>query len=43
MPIFGKHFEEISPLLTNRQAKVEKERPERLPFEKFAYINRYEA
>ncbi|MGB9824961.1 MAG: nitroreductase family protein [Candidatus Hydrothermia bacterium] len=39
--IVGKHSEEISPLLSEKQVKAEKERPERLPFEKFCFIDRY--
>jgi nitroreductase len=35
----GKHSETIGPLLTEKQAESEKERPERLPLEKFAFIN----
>jgi nitroreductase len=37
----GKHADEVSPVLSEDQAKAEKERPERLPFEKFAFLNRY--
>lgn len=37
----GKHADEVSPVLSKDQAKAEKERPERLPFEKFAFLNRY--
>jgi nitroreductase len=39
----GKHADEVSPVLSEEQAKAEKERPERLPFEKFAFLNRYPA
>ncbi len=39
--IVGKHSEEIKPLLTEKQAEAEAERPERLPLEKFAYYNKY--
>jgi nitroreductase len=37
----GKHSEEINPLLTEKQKGIEKIRPERLPLEKFVYMNRY--
>jgi nitroreductase len=37
--IVGKHSETIGPLLTEKQAETEKERPERLPLEEFAYVN----
>jgi nitroreductase len=39
----GKHADEVSPVLSEEQAKAEKERPARLPFEKFAFLNRYAA
>ncbi|MEO0239081.1 MAG: nitroreductase family protein [candidate division WOR-3 bacterium] len=39
--IVGKKSEEISPLLSEKQILGEKQRPERLPFEKIAFINRY--
>lgn len=35
----GKHSNKIHPYLTEKQA--EGERPERLPFERYAYINHY--
>jgi len=35
----GKHSESIGPLLSEKQAESEKERPERLPLEEFAYLN----
>jgi len=38
----GKHSEEIKPILTDKQKGVEKARPERLPFEKFVYMNKYQ-
>lgn len=41
--IVGKHSEEISPVLSEKQVEGEKERPERLPFEKFAHFNRFES
>lgn len=37
----GKHAEEIHAQLSDEQAAVESERPERLGFEKYAFINRY--
>ncbi len=37
--IVGKHSETISPLLTEKQVEAEKKRPERLPLEKFVYVN----
>jgi nitroreductase len=37
----GKHSETIHDNLTDSQKEREKNRPERLPFEKFAYIDRY--
>ncbi|MGD2200785.1 MAG: nitroreductase family protein [Candidatus Bathyarchaeota archaeon] len=39
----GKHSETIHPFLTEKQAEIEKERPERLPLEKFAFLNRYKS
>ncbi|MGD8979229.1 MAG: nitroreductase family protein [candidate division WOR-3 bacterium] len=39
--IVGKHSEEISPVLSEKQITAEKERPPRLPFSEFAYRNRY--
>ncbi len=39
----GKHADEVSPVLSEDQAIAEKERPARLPFEKFAFLNRYPA
>jgi nitroreductase len=40
--IVGKHSEKINPVLSEKQVAWEKERPERLPFEKFAYLNSFE-
>jgi nitroreductase len=37
----GKHSKEIHSVLSEKQVGWEKARPERLPFEKFAYINSY--
>lgn len=39
--IVGKKKEAIDPTLTEKQAAQEKQRPDRIPFEKFVYINRY--
>jgi len=39
--IVGKHSEEISSILSEKQAELEKERPARLNFDKFAFINRF--
>ncbi len=39
--IVGKHSEEISPILSEKQVEWEKERPERLPLEKVAFFNRF--
>ena len=38
----GKHADSLHDTLTEQQKAVEGERPERLPFEKFAYVDRYE-
>jgi len=39
----GRHADAVSPVLSEEQAKGEKTRPERLPFEKIAFLNRYPA
>jgi nitroreductase len=39
--IVGKHAETISAILSDKQIDAEKKRPERLPLEKFIYINSY--
>jgi nitroreductase len=39
---FGRKREGMRPELSEKQIGWEKERPERLPFEKFAYLNRYQ-
>jgi len=39
--IVGKHSKKISSVLSDKQVEWEKNRPERLPLEKFAYMNRY--
>jgi hypothetical protein len=38
----GKHAETLHDKLTDQQKEVERARPERLPFEKYAYIDRYQ-
>ncbi len=40
--ILGRKSESISPLLSEKQIAWEKERPERLPLEKFVFIDRFE-
>ncbi len=40
--IVGKHSEKISPILSDKQAEAENKRPERIPLDKFVYINMYE-
>lgn len=37
----GKHAEDIKPILTDKQKAIESVRPERLPLEKFVYMNHY--
>ena len=37
----GRKADRIHPYLSEDQARAEKERPERLPLEKYAYHNRY--
>lgn len=39
--IVGRHSEAISPALSESQVEAEKTRPERMPFEKFAYIDKF--
>jgi len=39
--IVGKRSETISPFLSEKQIEREKKRPERLPLEKFAYMNHF--
>jgi len=39
--IVGKHSKKISPILTDKQIETENKRPERIPLEKFVYINKY--
>lgn len=39
--VVGKHSDKIGPLLNEKQAEIEKKRPERLPLEKFVYHNIY--
>ena len=40
--IVGRHADDISPLLTDKQRAAEQERPERKPFDAVSSINRYE-
>jgi len=40
--IVGKHSETINPVLSEKQIEAEKQRPERLPLEKFIYLNSYQ-
>lgn len=39
--IVGKHSKTINPVLSEKQILGEKQRPERFPLEKIAYLNRY--
>jgi nitroreductase len=39
--IVGEHSKIINPILSEKQITSEKQRPERFPFEKFVYLNRY--
>jgi len=39
--IVGEHSDSISPVLSEKQIAAEKERPERLPFSRFVYRNRF--
>jgi len=39
--IVGKHSKTINPILSEKQIASEKQRPERFPFEKFVYLNKY--
>lgn len=39
--IVGKKADTLSPLLSEKQAKTEKSRPERKPLAEFAYLNRF--
>ena len=39
--IIGKHSENISALLSDKQIEAEKKRPERLSMEKVVYLNRF--
>jgi nitroreductase len=41
--IVGQRSKTMGPLLTEKQAEREKNRPERLPLEEFAYLNRFTA
>jgi nitroreductase len=40
--IVGKHAKTLNPVLSEKQISSEKERPERFPFEKFVFLNRYQ-
>ncbi|UCF69683.1 MAG: nitroreductase family protein [candidate division WOR-3 bacterium] len=40
--IVGRHSTTINPLLSEKQAEAERERPERIPQARFAFRNRYE-
>ena len=37
----GKHASIIHPILSEKQAAIEKKRPDRFPLEKFVFLNRY--
>lgn len=39
----GKHSDKIDPKLSDKQIEWEKSRSERLPFEKFVYLNKYKS
>lgn len=39
--IVGQHASEPNELMTEKQVEIEKTRPERQPFEKFAFVNKY--
>jgi nitroreductase len=39
--IVGKHSKKINPILSDKQVEAEKKRPERIPLDKFVYINMY--
>jgi nitroreductase len=39
--IIGKHSEKINPILSDKQVEAENKRPERIPLDKFVYINKY--
>lgn len=39
--IVGKHSKKISPVLSEKQVEAEKRRPERIPLDKFVYINKF--
>ncbi len=41
--IVGKHSDKINPVLSEKQIEVEKNRPERLPLEKFIWHNQYQS
>lgn len=39
--IVGEHSDEINPVLSQKQVESEQKRPERMPLEEFAHMNRY--
>jgi nitroreductase len=39
----GRHSDEVSPVLSEDQARAEKERPPRMPLQKIMFLNRYPA
>ncbi|MFO7639350.1 MAG: nitroreductase family protein [bacterium] len=39
--IVGRHADEVSPVLSDEQARAERQRPERLPFEEMAFLDRW--
>ena len=39
--IVGKHSKKISPILSDKQVEAETKRPERIPLDKFVYINKF--
>jgi nitroreductase len=40
--IVGKHAKTLNPILSEKQIASEKQRPERFPFKKFVFLNRYQ-
>jgi len=39
--IVGKHADSLNPVLSDKQIALEKQRPERKPFEEYAYLNQF--
>lgn len=39
--LVGRHADSVSPVLSEKQAALERARPERFPLDRFAYLNRY--